>query len=299
MIGGMGSHPTPDWRPLYPFAAHELRLDAWRYHYLDEGAGEPLLLAHGNPTWSFYWRNLVLALRDRYRVVVPDHLGCGLSDKPQDYPYCLSRHVDNLVRLIEHLDLSRLTLLVHDWGGAIGLGAALRVPTRVSRLVLFNTGAFPPPFVPFRIRLCRCPGLGRWAIRRLNLFARAALIMAVQKRERMTPAVCAGLLAPYDSWDHRVAIERFVADIPLTPRHPTWQVLADIERGLPRLADRPVQMIWGMRDWCFTPACLERFLAHFPRAEVQRLEDAGHYVIEDAHERIVPLVREFLSRHQM
>jgi haloalkane dehalogenase len=142
--------------------------------------------------------------------------------------------------------------------------------------------------------MCRTPVLGRWAVRQLNLFARLALRMAVTRHERMTPAVRAGLLAPYDSWQHRVAIHRFVADIPLTQRHPTWQTLRDIEQQLPQLAGRPVQMIWGMRDWCFRSSCLERFMAAFPAAEVHRLEDAGHYVVEDAHERIVPLIREFM-----
>jgi haloalkane dehalogenase len=290
---------SDDWQQLYPFSSHAMSIGAWRYHYLDEGSGEPLVMVHGNPTWSFYFRNLVLAFRGRYRVVVPDHLGCGLSDKPQDYPYCLSSHISNLVRLLEHLDLRNVTLLVHDWGGAIGLGAALQVPDRVARLVLFNTGAFPPPFIPWRIRACRIPWLGTWALRRLNLFARAALRMAVNQPERMTAAVRAGLLAPYDSWEHRVAVERFVADIPASPRHPTWQVLADIERGLPSLANRPVQLIWGMRDWCFRPACLDRFLQLFPAAETHRLAEASHYVIEDAHEQIIPLVERFLAAHPL
>ncbi len=288
---------TADWRQLYPFASHTLTLDSWRYHYLDEGSGEPLVMVHGNPTWSFYWRNLVLAFRDRYRVVVPDHIGCGWSDKPQAYPYCLNTHISNLVQLIEHLDLQAATVLVHDWGGPIGLGAALRVPDRVARLVLFNTGVYPPPFIPWRIRICRTPWLGRWAIRRLNLFARAALRMAVNKPERMTRQVRAGLLAPYDNWEHRVAIDRFVADIPADAQHPTWQVLEDIERRLASLADRPVQMIWGMRDWCFRPACLDLLLQIFPAAEVQRLADASHYVIEDAYEQIIPLVEAFLNAH--
>jgi cis-3-alkyl-4-acyloxetan-2-one decarboxylase len=285
------------WKALYPFQSHALQLDALRYHYLDEGSGLPLLMVHGNPTWSFYWRNLVTAFAGRYRAVVPDHIGCGLSDKPQRYQYRLTQHIDNLVRLIEHLDLSRVTLLVHDWGGAIGLGAALRVPQRVSRLVLFNTGAFPPPFIPLRIRICRMPWLGAWAVRGGNLFARAALRMAVEHHQRMTPEVRAGLLAPYDRWENRIAIQRFVEDIPRTSRHPTWQTLAEIERGLPSLAERPALMIWGMRDWCFTPACLERLRGSLPGAEVHRLQDAGHYVIEDAHERIVPLVAEFLERN--
>ncbi len=283
-----------DWKSLYPFDSHFFDCDGQQYHYVDEGLGAPLLMVHGNPTWSFYWRHLISAFRDRFRTVAVDHIGCGLSDKPQQYAYTLAQHVANLEALIEHLDLRDITLLAHDWGGAIALGAALRQPERVGRIVLFNTGAFPPPFIPLRIRVCRTPIAGRLAMRGLNLFARAALRMAVEKPERMTPAVCQGLLAPYDSWAHRVAIDRFVRDIPMTRRHPTWQTLADIESGLPTLGDRPVQLIWGMRDWCFTPECLQRFEQVFPHAEVCRLEDAGHYVVEDAHERIVPLVDQFL-----
>jgi haloalkane dehalogenase len=286
----------PDWRSLYPFASHELSLAGLRYHYLDEGAGEPLLMVHGNPTWSFYWRNLVRDLRSDYRCLAVDHIGCGLSDKPEPYPYTLSQHIDNLVRFVETLDLRGITLLVHDWGGAIGLGTALRLPERFARLVLFNTGAFPPPFVPLRIRLCRTPLVGTWAMRRLNAFARAALTMASEKQDRMTAAVKTGLIAPYDSWANRVAIDAFVRDIPLTRAHPTWRVLEEIEAGLSSLADRPTMLMWGMKDWCFRPSCLERFEKHFPAAEFHRFADAGHYVVEDAHERIVPLLRGFLSR---
>jgi haloalkane dehalogenase len=274
-----------------------VRLGSLSLHYVDEGKGEPLLMVHGNPTWSFYWRNLVLAFRERFRTVAPDHLGCGFSDKPQDYPYTLQQHIANLVSFVEELDLRGITLLAHDWGGAIGLGAALERPERFARFVLFNTGAFPPPFVPLRIRVCRTPLLGAVAVRGWNLFARAALRMATNKPERMTAEVKAGLLAPYDTWDHRVAIFRFVRDIPFTRWHPTWSTLARIERGLPQLANRPCQLIWGMRDWCFKPLCLERLLRLFPDAEVHRLEDAGHYVVQDGHEQIVPLVDDFLTRH--
>jgi len=292
----MNSPTDADWRALYPFASHFTDLDGLRYHYVDEGAGPPLLMLHGNPTWSFYWRNLVLALRDRYRAIALDHIGCGLSDQPQHYRYTLDQHVENVVRLLHALDLQNVTLVAHDWGGAIGLAAALREPQRIARMVLFNTGAFPPPYVPLRIRVCRTPLLGTFAVRGLNAFARAALTMAVEKPERMTPPVRAGLLAPYSNWQRRIAIDRFVRDIPLTQRHPTWQTLADVEAGLPTLADRPVQLIWGMRDWCFTPVCLERFRNIFPHAEVHEIADAGHYVVEDAHERIVPLMEAFLDQ---
>jgi pimeloyl-ACP methyl ester carboxylesterase len=285
------------WRDLYPFESHYLQMGPVRLHYLDEGAGEPLLFVHGNPTWSFYWRNLILGLRDHNRCIAVDHIGCGLSDKPQDYNYTLQQRIDDLVRLVESLDLSGVTLLAHDWGGSIGLGTVLRLPERFARIVLFNTGAFPPPFVPWRIAACRTPILGTLAVRGANAFARAALSMAVEKPDRMTPYVRAGLLAPYDSWANRVAVDRFVRDIPFSSRHPTWPVLEQIEAGLPSLADKPIQLIWGMRDWCFRPECLERFEKHWPQADVHKFADCGHYVVEDAHERIVPLVRTFLAQH--
>lgn len=286
---------TADWRPLYPFESHYLPLDGARLHYVDEGQGEPLLLVHGNPTWSFYWRELILAFRSRYRAVAVDHVGCGLSDKPQTYDYTLAQHTGNLGRLIEQLDLRNITLVVHDWGGAIGLGAAVAHPERFRRLVILNTGAFPPPYVPLRIRLCRTPLLGRWALRGLNLFARAALWMATERPDGLPPAVRAGLLAPYDSWAHRVAIWRFVRDIPLTRRHPTWQVLADLESRLPSLAPRPIKLIWGLRDWCFTTTCLERFQQIFPYADVRRIPQAGHYVMEDAAQEVCDEVAAFLG----
>jgi len=284
------------WRDLYPFSSHFHSVGPHRLHYVDEGAGQPLLFVHGNPTWSFYWRNLIVGLRDSWRCIAVDHIGCGLSDKPQDYNYTLQQRIDDLATLVEHLDLTGVTLLAHDWGGAIGLGTAERLRHRFARIVLFNTGAFPPPFVPWRIAACRTPLLGTIAVRGLNAFARAALTMAVEMPERMPADVRAGLVAPYDSWANRVAVDRFVKDIPFSPRHPTWQTLESIEDALATLADLPIQLIWGMRDWCFRPECLVRFAKHWPQAEVHRLEDCGHYVVEDAHERIVPLVREFLER---
>ncbi len=291
---------SAEWRELYPFVSHTLNLDGLCYHFIDEGAGQPLLLLHGNPTWSFYWRRVILALRgDGRRLVAPDHIGCGLSDKPGDYTYRLSQHIDNLLRLIEHLDLRQITLLAHDWGGAIGLGAAVAAPERFSRFVLFNTAAFRSRRIPWRIAVCRTPLLGRLAVQGLNGFLRAALRMATCDRSWLTPAVRAGYLAPYNSWSNRIATHRFVLDIPLSPSHPSYARLAEIEAGLPGLRSRPVSLIWGMRDWCFTPRFLERFLEFFPQAEVHRLANAGHWVVEDAFEEVVPLIESFLARHPL
>jgi pimeloyl-ACP methyl ester carboxylesterase len=284
-----------NWRTLYPFESRFVAVDGQRMHYVDEGRGSTLLLVHGNPTWSFHWRNLIVGLRAGHRLIAPDHIGCGLSDKPQRYDYRLARHIDNLVEFIEKLDLAEITLLAQDWGGAIGLGSALARPDRFARFVLFNTAAFRSSRMPWRIRVCRTPLLGTLAMRGLNAFVRAALRMAVEKRERLTPAIRAGIAAPYDNWANRVAIDRFVKDIPMSPGHPSYATLQQIEEELPRLAEKPFQFIWGMRDWCFTPAFLDRFIAIYPQAEVHRLADAGHWVVEDANERVLPVVERFVA----
>jgi haloalkane dehalogenase len=260
-----------------------------------------LLMVHGNPTWSFYWRELIRALRDRYRVVAIDHIGCGLSDKPspKDYSYRLAQRIADLRQFIETLDLRGITLVAHDWGGAIGMGAAAATPEWFARFVLMNTAAFRAPRCPWQIRMCHLPLVGQVAVQGLNLFARAALRMTVTKPERMTPAVKAGYLAPYDSWAHRAAVYRFVLDIPLRPDHPSYPTLVEVEQGLAQFRQYPVCLIWGMRDWCFSPWFLNRFLDFFPQAEVHRLDDAGHYLVEDAHERIVPLMESFFEEHPL
>jgi len=285
-------------RDEYPFQSHFADIGGHCMHYIDEGTGETLLFVHGNPTWSFAWRNLIKQLRDDYRVVAIDHIGCGFSDKPHDYSYQLDDRIRDLCEFIEALSLDRVTLCAHDWGGAIGMGAAVRQPHRFSRFVLMNTAAFRSQRIPFRIAICRIPFLGTLALRGLNAFSRAALKMAVQKPNRMTAAVRAGYLAPYNNWGNRIAVQRFVQDIPLADSHPSYQTLMDVEQGLEQFRDIPMLLVWGTRDWCFTTEFLEQFERRFPNAESLRLDDAGHYVFEDAHERIVPRMQEFLTQHQ-
>lgn len=284
------------WEAEYPFAPHYFDLDGLRYHYIDEGSGPTLLMVHGNPTWSFAWRNLIKALSPHYRVLAVDHIGCGLSDKPQNYAYRLQHHVANLERFVTELDLRDVTLFAHDWGGAIGMGVAAALPDRFSRFVLFNTAAFRSTRIPLRISVCRIPVFGAIAVRGLNLFSLAALRMAVAKPERMTAAVRAGYLAPYRSWSERVAVLRFVEDIPLSPLHPSYDTLVSIEDALVKFRDRPMLLVWGQRDWCFTTDFLAEFQHRFPRAETLLLPDAGHYVFEDAHEQIIPRVEQFLQQ---
>ena len=287
---------------LYPFAPHFLEHasvtgSTVRQHYVDEGPrdGETLLFVHGNPTWSFAWRRPILHLRERYRCVAPDHVGCGLSDKPADYAYRLARHIENLERLVLALDLRAITLVVHDWGGPIGLGLARRHPGRIARLVITNTAASPADPIPLRIAACRLPVFGRLAVRGLNAFARAATWMAVERP--LAPEVKRGYLLPYDSWENRVATLAFVHDIPDSPAHPSRAELEAIASSLDGLRDRPVLILWGERDWCFTPRYRERWQARFPEARVRRFEDAGHYLFEDAADEVVAELDAFLACH--
>lgn len=261
-------------------------------HYVDEGptdaaadTGETLLFVHGNPTWSFHWRRLILAFRDRYRCIAPDHLGCGLSEKGGP-TLGLADRIRHLVELIDRLELDRINLMAQDWGGSIGLGAALKRTDRFRRIALLNTGAFPPSQIPWRIRVCRVPILGRLVVQGANGFVRAALRMTLARRRRLDRAVEAAYLAPFPNWVSRQAVYDFVEDIPDSPRHPTWQPLAEIEAGLGELATLPILLCWGMRDWCFTPACLDRLVEHWPHAVVRTIPDAGHWVAEDAPEEV-------------
>jgi len=293
---------TRSFSHLYPFESNTLSFNygALKYHYLDEGPrtpGKAVVMLHGNPTWSFYYRNLVLALRDKYRCVVPDHMGCGMSDKPQDYPYTLSQHIDNTESLLNRLELKDVTLVLHDWGGAIGMGVAVRRPERIKKIVVLNTAAFPSPKIPKRIEICRVPIFGDIAIRGFNAFAAGALtpMGAVKHRERLTPEVRAGYLAPYDNFANRIATLRFVQDIPMLPNEPSWPVMQKIEASLPQFQDTPMLICWGMKDWCFDESFLKTWQEKFPKAEVVKYDDAGHYVLEDAHERIGPKVAEFLA----
>ncbi|MCC6494471.1 MAG: alpha/beta fold hydrolase [Pirellulales bacterium] len=292
------SPEAPDWRSLYPFASRWLLLGRRRLHYIDEhsaGAERTLLFVHGNPTWSFHWRRLIGQFRDEYRCVALDHLGCGLSDL-QPRSLRLADHIANLGQLVESLDLRRVTLVAQDWGGAIGLGALLAARTRFERIVLFNAGAFRPWFIPFRIRVCRWPVVGRLAVQGGNAFSRAAQTMTLARRRNLDPAVAAGYLAPYGGWRRRAAVHQFVRDIPLTARHPSWSTLGQIEDELPQLAELPALLVWGEQDWCFTPECLDRFVRAWPAAEVHRLADVGHWVVEDAPDEASARLADFLSR---
>lgn len=282
-----------DLKKLYPFESRSFDMKGNDYRYVDEGKGNPLLMVHGNPSWSFLFRSLVSACRKDCRVVAPDHLGFGLSDKPLEFPYRLETHIDNLETFILGLDLTNITMLVHDWGGPIGLGVAIRHPERFKRLIITNTAAFADTKIPLRIAAGKIPWLGRRMIVDLNLFLLAATRMTVVNP--LPEDVRKAYLLPFVERKSRISIAKFVEDIPISPQHPSIDVLLGIEHGLWMFRNHPVAIIWGMRDWCFTPHFLERWIDVFPQAEVLELKNAAHWLFEDTPDDIIPFVKHFMD----
>jgi pimeloyl-ACP methyl ester carboxylesterase len=283
---------------------HDLDLGGGlRYHYLDEGTGAPVIMLHGNPSWSFTYRNLVETLVPAgYRTIVPDHVGCGRSDRPGDdrYDYTLARRVRDLETLLDHLGLGAgLTLVMHDWGGGVGMTFAARHPERVARLVILNTAGFHLPkskMFPWPLWVCRDWPIGAWLVRGLNAFCRGTTFIGC-KHHKMSRAVRDAYLAPYDSWANRIAVHRFVQDIPLRPGDRSYALITEAQEGLAHFADTPTLICWGLRDFVFDRHFLAEWEQRLPKAEVHRFEKAGHYVLEDEADAIVPLVRDFLARH--
>jgi len=285
---------------LYPFEGRRFEVGGHQLHCLDEGAGPPVLMVHGNPSWSFYYRDMVRALRSTHRCIVPDHIGCGLSDKPGDdtYDYTLGRRIDDLDALVEQLAPGPLTLMVHDWGGAIGLGWAARHPELVERLVILNTAAFHNPrglSIPPSLWLARNTKLGALLVQGLNAFSAGATRLAVERR--LPAAVRKAYIAPYDSWDTRVATLRFVQDIPLSEQDPAWAHIEAAAAGLSHFTETPALICWGERDFVFDAPFLDEWQRRLPQAEVHRFPDGGHYILEDEGPAIRGHVQRFFDAH--
>ncbi|GAB1406430.1 alpha/beta fold hydrolase [Thermomonas brevis] len=301
---------NPDF-PDYPYTPQRFDVrPGIAMSFLDEGPrdGEVVVMLHGNPSWSFYWRHLVNGLKDRYRCIVPDHVGMGLSDKPDDapsasprYDYTLQSRIDDVDALLAHLGITGpVTLAVHDWGGMIGFGWALRDPSRVRRLVVTNTASFPLPAVkpmPWQIAMGRHSRPGGWLIRRFNLFARGAAWFGT--RRALPKAVRDAYAGVYEGWGPAISTLRFMQDIPLDEGDRAWPLLKAAEAALPGYADRPAFIGWGLRDFVFDQHFLAGFTRALPNAEVHAFDDAGHYVLEDRHEALVPAIRAFLDAHPL
>ena len=289
-------------RKHYPFASNWHDCGGHRMHYLDVGTGTPVLMLHGNPSWSFYYRNLVQALSPTHRCIVPDHIGCGLSDKPGDdaYTYSLEQRVADVQSLLAHLGLSDtpLHLVVHDWGGMIGFCHAVEHPAQMRSLTILNTAAFPLPAskpFPWALWLCRNTRLGALLVRGGNAFSRGAAWVGC-KRQRMSRELRDAYCHPYDSWAHRIATLRFVQDIPLRPGDRGWERITDAADKLERLAATPKFLGWGLKDFVFDRHFLEEWRRRFPDMEKTVYEDGGHYILEDAADTLIPAITQFIAK---
>lgn len=278
----------------------DLDLGSLRYHYIDEGQGDPVVMLHGNPTWSFYYRNLINALSPTYRVIVPDHVGCGRSDKPSDarYEYTLKSRVDDLERLLDRLQInSKITLVLHDWGGMIGMAYAARFPERIRRLVILNTGAFQLPKskpMPWQLTVCRS-AVGGWLVRGLNMFVSGTANLGCTHHP-MSADVRSAYAEPYNSYANRIAVHRFVQDIPLKPGDRAYDLVSDVESKLSLFQDRPMFIAWGLKDPVFDAHFLAEWERRFPDAEVHRFEKSGHYILEDEAAEVIPQIVRFLAK---
>ena len=285
---------------LFPFKRNYLDRHGLKYHYLDEGAGEPVVMVHGNPSWSFYYRNLVSTLSATNRCIVPDHIGCGLSDKPgdKDYEYTLENRIDDLEALLESLAVKDdITLVVHDWGGMIGMGYAARHPERIKRLVILNTSAFhlpEPKKFPMRLWICRNTLLGTLLVRGFNAFSSVASYIGV-KRKPMPKEIRKAYVAPFNSWKNRISTLRFIQDIPLFPNDKNYQLVSDIDKGLQHFQKVPTIICWGLKDFVFDKHFLDVWKEKMPHAEVNEFADCGHYILEDASEQVIPLIETFIA----
>ncbi|NBW86921.1 MAG: alpha/beta fold hydrolase [Planctomycetia bacterium] len=286
---------------LYPFQSRFVTVGrtagaadgaGYRMHYVDEGQGPVVVCLHGNPTWGFLFRNLIAALRQDCRVIVPDHVGCGLSEQPTDVFFRAADRIGHLEELLDHLGIGRFSLVMHDWGGSLGTGLAVRRPADVERLVYFNTALAETALLPGMIRRAASPLTGRLLTQDTPWFIRLLTSMGVS--HAMPGEIRQAYHHPYRTRAGRRAIWGFVRDIPFQPSHPTAALMRDVAGRVPVLADKPVKIIWGMKDPCFHVGILRQFAAHFPAADVVRIPDASHLVPEDAPAQVIGELRSFL-----
>lgn len=291
-------------RSLYPFKSNYAKVNGFCYHYVDEGKGDPVVMVHGNPTWSFYYRELIKALSPNYRCIAPDHIGCGLSEKPSEdrFDYTIGSHIENLEEFLDKMGLEKdVTMVVHDWGGPIGLSVAVRRPERISRLIFLNTGGFPIPRgkkLPWQLSFVRnFPLLPKIMIRGFNAFAHYATKLSTVRPMSMEAA--SGLKAPYNSWADRVATYRFVKEIPVSTSEQNYKILKRLDSGLKVFKDTPTLVCWGEKDFVFDMEILDAFKRKLPDAEYHTFPKGGHYVLEDEAKAIVKLTKKFLAKHPL
>lgn len=280
-------------RKEYPFESHFLQLEMGRMHYIDEGRGEPILMLHGNPVWSFLYRHLIKGLSKKYRCIAADHVGFGLSDKPWNWSYYPEDHAVNLNRLIEKLDLKDLTLVVQDWGGPIGLSYAVKSPSNVKRLIIMNTWMWSVKSDPYYEKFSRFMGgpIGRFLIRRFNFSVRVLMKKLMGNPSRLSPHIHRHYFKPLEKPRERKGCWTFPKRIIASSG---WLDSLWSQRG--KIRDKPALILWGMKDIAFREQELNRWSGLFSNCKVRRYDDSGHFIQEEKGSGLCPVIEEFLTK---
>ncbi|MEM0948687.1 MAG: alpha/beta fold hydrolase [Pseudomonadota bacterium] len=289
----------------YPFDRNFFDSPMGAMHFVDEGKGDPVLMLHGNPTWSFLYRNIIPEIAKAHRVVAPDHIGFGLSDKPKDEAaYSLRHHIENLEALVLELDLRDITLVMQDWGGPIGLAVAARHPNRIKALVILNTFGFYPPIdgvdpeklkLPPPLLLMRSKGVGDFIVRRMGFFERQVMKLATAtKRDRKIRNAYTGI---FTSFAARAGVMAFPRMIPTNTAHPAAKVLLEETGPYLDSYDGPAKIFWGVKDPLIPIGALAAWKKRLPQAQVTEFAQARHYLQDDEPEALVSGLKEFLRRN--
>ena len=282
----------------FPFPPQYHSVHGFAMHFVDEGSGEPVVMLHGDPTWGYLYRHFIPTLSQKYRCLVPDHLGMGKSEVPQDSSfYRLEQRIAHLEALLLHLDLRNITLVMHDWGGPVGLGFATRYPERIKRLVLLNTWAFAPwpgGSFPRLLELIRSPR-GEAFVLQKNGYLEPALVGTTFHTDTLTEPILQAYRAPFPTPESRLALLWWSRDIPVSETDVSYAEMKRIEHALPLFSQTPLLLIWGMQDPVLSPTVLRYWQRVYPHARMHEIEDASHFLQEDAHDRIVPWIEAFLQ----
>jgi len=282
----------------FPFTPHYHHVNGFDMHYVDEGSGEPIVLLHGDPTWGYLYRKFIPSLARQHRCIVPDQMGMGKSGASQAlYPYRLRHHINNLESLLLHLDLHQITLVLHDWGGPVGLGFAIRYPERIKRLILTNTWAFaswPGGSFPRLLTIIRSERGEKFVLEKHG-YLEPALIGTTNHPENLTEVVMDAYRAPFPTPESRRALLCWSRDIPVSEADPSYAEMQQIEAALPLFTNTPILLLWGMRDPVLNVSVLRIWQRLYPHATTYELADASHFLQEDAPEQMVRWIKEFLE----
>ena len=276
---------------IFPFKRNWFERENLRIHYVDEGQGRPVVMFHACPMWSFAYRNLIRELSSDHRVIAFDLPGFGLSTAGRQFDYTLNGYIDITETFLEALEIDDAVLVLHGWGGTVGMGYAVRHPRNIHSLVIFNTLSFMSGSIPLRLRICRIPWLGVKLVVDLNL-----LLLGNRNHSK---EIADAYDYPYRNHHSRYPLYRFVEDFPSVPESDSAQRIMEIEAGLWMFRSTPSLILWAMRDWLYTPRQLKWWQRYLPGAEVHKLERAGRYIQEDAGEELIRYIRNFFIQHQI